>query len=59
VKIAAAELELEARRIGIMRSVEATEASTWLDHIAEQMLAACQQDPPPKPIRSRKKAVSA
>jgi len=47
VEKAARSIEREARRIGILRSVEATEASTWLDHVATQLRNACEQDPPP------------
>lgn len=56
VEKAAGYLEKEARRIGILRSVEATEASTWLDHVATQMRNACKQDPPPPPTGAKKKA---
>ena len=55
VEKAAGYLEKEARLIGIMRSVDATEASTWLDHVATQMRNACKQDPPPPPTGADKK----
>jgi hypothetical protein len=43
VRECADNLMKEARRIGILRSVEATEASRWLDGIAEQLRAACEE----------------
>jgi len=55
VEKAARSIEREARRIGIMRSMEATEASTWLDHVATQMRNACKQDPPLKPTKEAAK----
>jgi hypothetical protein len=36
--------EKEARRIGIMRSVAATEAASWLDDIAKNLRQACEPD---------------
>ena len=40
--IKARELEREAQAIGIVRSVEATEASRWLKDIATAIREACE-----------------
>lgn len=41
VLAAADRLEKEANRIGILRSVEATTAAAWLDHVASELRLAC------------------
>ncbi len=41
--------EREARRVGIMRSVDATEAAAWLDDIAKNLRHACNPDAPDAP----------
>lgn len=38
---AADHLERHANRIGILRSVEATTAAAWLDHIASELRIVC------------------
>lgn len=34
-------LETEAKRVGVFRSVDATSASHWLEHIAKELREAC------------------
>ena len=41
----AEEFEAEARKAGILRSLDATQASDWLWSIADAIRAACGQDP--------------
>ena len=49
-------LEVEARRIGILRSVDATNAARWLEHIAKELREACvgeDDSPAPEPEEPR------
>jgi hypothetical protein len=41
--------ENKARSIGIMRSVDATEAAAWLDDVAKNIRFACNPDDPDAP----------
>jgi hypothetical protein len=64
VLFAATELEIKSRSIGIMRSVDATEASSWLKEIAQRLREACSESEEapavaspaePKPARAGRK----
>jgi hypothetical protein len=43
----ATELSMESRKIGIMRSVDATETAKWLEEIASALREACGPDEAP------------
>lgn len=40
-------LEVEARRVGILRSMDATNASNWLKHVAKELRGACVEEEDP------------
>lgn len=40
------DLEREAHRIDVFRSMDATESADWLRDIARQLRAACEEPPP-------------
>jgi hypothetical protein len=55
VLICAGDIERQADHIGILRSVEATEASRWLREVAAELRAVCGDDSPPDLAHSEEK----
>jgi hypothetical protein len=52
---AAQDITNMANRIGVMRSVDATESARWLREVASELRAACGDDSPPDLAHSEQK----